>query len=334
MKNFALIGAAGYIAPRHMQAIKAAGHQLVAALDPNDSVGIIDSHFPQTDFFTEFERFDRHIDRLRRSNHQNSIDYVSICSPNYLHDSHIRFALRSGAEAICEKPLVLNPWNIDGLQEIEQDTGKKVHTILQLRVHPAIQALREQVRSTARNTKHEVDLTYITARGQWYLRSWKGDTRKSGGIATNIGVHFFDMLHFVFGQLQENIVHLSTPHKAAGYLEYENARVRWFLSVDVDDVPSRIRATGQRTWRSITVDGAEIEFSGGFTDLHERSYAEILAGRGFGLEENRCAITTVAGIRNATVSPTRGEHHPWLVGSGLGLPDGDEATIRQPAAAV
>jgi len=334
MKNFALIGAAGYIAPRHMQAIKTAGHQLVAALDPNDSVGIIDSHFPQADFFTEFERFDRHIDKLRRSNHRHSIDYVSICSPNYLHDSHIRFALRSGADAICEKPLVLNPWNIDGLQEIERDTGKKVHTILQLRVHPAIQALREQVRAAARNTKHEVDLSYITARGQWYLRSWKGDTRKSGGIATNIGVHFFDMLHFVFGELQDNIVHLSTPHKAAGYLEYENARVRWFLSVDVNDVPAQARATGQRTWRSITMDGTEIEFSGGFTDLHEKSYQEILAGRGFGLEENRCAITTVAAIRNAAVSPTRGEHHPLLVGGSLGLPASGDAAALQPAAAV
>lgn len=334
MKNFALIGAAGYIAPRHMQAIKATGHQLVAALDPNDSVGIIDSHFPQADFFTEFERFDRHVDKLRRSNHQHSIDYVSICSPNYLHDSHIRFALRSGADAICEKPLVLNPWNIDGLQEIERDTGKKVHTILQLRVHPAIQALRDQVRTTRSNTKHEVDLTYITARGQWYLRSWKGDTRKSGGIATNIGVHFFDMLHFVFGQLQENVVHLSTPHKAAGYLEYENARVRWFLSVDVEDVPAGVRATGQRTWRSITVDGSEIEFSGGFTDLHQKSYEEILAGRGFGLEDNRCAISTVAAIRNAAVAPTRGEHHPLLVGSGLKLSDRDSSATLQPADAV
>ncbi len=333
MKNFALIGAAGYIAPRHMQAIKATGHQLVAAMDPNDSVGIIDSHFPQADFFTEFERFDRHVDKLRRANHRNSIDYVSICSPNYLHDSHIRFALRSGADAICEKPLVLNPWNIDGLLEIERDTGRKVHTILQLRVHPAIQALREQVRNARRDTRHEVDLTYITARGQWYLRSWKGDARKSGGIATNIGVHFFDMLHFVFGELQENIVHLSTPQKAAGYLEYENARVRWFLSVDVNDVPPRVRATGQRTWRSITMDGTEIEFSGGFTDLHEKSYGEILAGRGFGLEDNRCAITTVAAIRNATIAPTRGEHHPFLVGQGLGL--GDDATVAaQPAATV
>lgn len=330
MKNFALIGAAGYIAPRHMQAIAATGNRLVAAMDPNDSVGILDSHFPQADFFTEFERFDRHVDKLRRANHENRIDYVSICSPNYLHDSHVRYALRAGADAICEKPLVLNPWNIDGLLEIERDTGRRVHTILQLRLHPAIQALREQIRAAGRNTKHDVDLTYITARGQWYLRSWKGDVRKSGGIATNIGIHFFDMLHFVFGNLQENIVHLSTPQKAAGYLEYENARVRWFLSVDVNDVPEAVRETGQRTWRSITVDGSEIEFSGGFTDLHQRSYEEILAGRGFGLEENRCAITTVAAIRNASIAPSRGEHHPMLIGQALRLAE----SMQIPAQAV
>lgn len=317
MKNFALIGAAGYIAPRHMQAIKATGNRLVAALDPNDSVGIIDSHFPEANFFTEFERFDRHIDKLRRAQHPDSLDYISICSPNYLHDSHIRFALRSGADAICEKPLVLNPWNIDGLKEIEAATGKKVHTILQLRVHPAIQALREQVANGRKDTKHDVDLTYITARGHWYLRSWKGDARKSGGIATNIGVHFFDMLHYVFGNLQENVVHLSTPHKAAGYLEYEHARVRWFLSVDVNDVPEKGRTAGQRTWRSITMDGTEIEFSGGFTDLHQKSYEEILAGRGFGLEENRCAISTVAAIRDTPIALQRGELHPFLLGNGV-----------------
>lgn len=312
MKRFALIGAAGYIAPRHMQAIKATGNQLVAAYDPNDSVGIIDSHFPDADFFTEFERFDRHVDKRRRANNGRQIDYVSICSPNYLHDSHMRFALRSGADAICEKPLVLNPWNIDGLQEIERDTGHKVSTILQLRVHPAIVALREKVQCEKRDTKHEVDLTYITSRGHWYLQSWKGDVKKSGGIATNIGVHFFDMLHYIFGALQANVVHLSTDTKAAGYLEYENARVRWFLSVDVEDVPAEVRETGQRTYRSITVDGEEIEFSGGFTDLHIRSYEEILAGRGFGLEENRTAISTVAAIRDAIPAPLTGDYHSFL----------------------
>jgi UDP-N-acetyl-2-amino-2-deoxyglucuronate dehydrogenase len=295
-----------------MQAIKATGNDLVAALDPNDSVGIIDSHFPNAEFFTEFERFDRHLDKARRAGSGKQVEYVSICSPNYLHDSHMRFALRSGADAICEKPLVLNPWNIDGLLDIEKDTGRKVNTILQLRVHPSIVALREKVQGQKRDTKHEVDLTYITSRGHWYLQSWKGDLKKSGGIATNIGVHFFDMLHFIFGDLQQNIVHHSADTKAGGYLEYENARVRWFLSVDVEDVPEAIRAKGQRTYRSITVDGEEIEFSGGFTDLHNRSYEEILAGRGFGLEENRTAIATVAAIRNAEPAPLQGDYHPFL----------------------
>lgn len=312
MKNFALIGAAGYIAPRHMQAIRFTGNVLVAAYDPNDSVGIIDSHFPDADFFTEFERFDRHVDKRRRAGSGRAIDYVSICSPNYLHDSHMRFALRSNADAICEKPLVLNPWNIDGLREIEQDTGRRINTILQLRVHPAIMALREKVQAGPKDRKHEVDLTYITSRGKWYLRSWKGDEGKSGGIATNIGVHFFDMLHFIFGGLQHNVVHLNDPTRAAGYLEYEHARVRWFLSVDVEDVPAQPRDAGQRTYRSITVDGEEIEFSGGFTDLHVRSYEEILAGRGFGLEENRTAIATVSAIRDTRPVALVGDYHPFL----------------------
>lgn len=312
IKNFALIGAAGYIAPRHMQAIRDTGHRLVAAYDPNDSVGIIDSYFPESDFFTEFERFDRHVDKRRRANHEKRVEYVSICSPNYLHDSHMRFALRSDADAICEKPLVLNPWNIDGLQEIEQDTGRKVNTILQLRVHPAIVGLREKVRAGGGSTKHEIDLTYITSRGRWYLQSWKGDERKSGGIATNIGVHFFDMLHFIFGGLQQNIVHMHEPTRAAGYLEYEHARVRWFLSAEMEDLPAGMRGAGQRTYRSITVDGEEIEFSGGFADLHTRSYEEILAGRGFGLEENRTAITTVSVIRGSVPAPLTGDYHPAL----------------------
>lgn len=312
MKKFALIGAAGYIAPRHMQAIKATGNDLIAAYDPNDSVGVIDSHFPTAHFFTEFERFDRHVDKLHRQSATNRIEYMSICSPNYLHDSHMRFALRSGADAICEKPLVLNPWNIDGLLDIEKDTGRKVNTILQLRVHPAIIALKEKVKSEAKDKKYEVDLTYITSRGKWYLQSWKGDIKKSGGIATNIGVHFFDMLHFVFGELQNNIVHHVSDTKAAGYLEYANARVRWFLSVDIEDVPADIQAKGQRTFRSITVDGEEIEFSGGFTDLHNRSYEEILAGRGFGLEENRTAISTVSFIRDAAPTGLTGDYHPFL----------------------
>lgn len=310
-KQFALIGAAGYIAPRHMQAIKDTGNELVAAIDPNDSVGIIDSFFPNADFFTEFERFDRHIDKIRRRNAGHAVDYVSICSPNYLHDAHMRFALRSGADAICEKPLVLNPWNIDGLKEMEEDTGHRINTILQLRLHPSIVEVRDQICQENSEQKHEVDLTYITSRGNWYLHSWKGVEDKSGGIATNIGVHFFDMLHFIFGELQENIVHLNTPIKAAGYLEYEKARVRWFLSVDHDDVPRAQRETGQRTYRSITVDGKEIEFSGGFTDLHTRSYEEILKGNGFGLEENRVAIETVAKIRTANPEPAKGAVHPF-----------------------
>jgi UDP-N-acetyl-2-amino-2-deoxyglucuronate dehydrogenase len=311
-KNFALIGAAGYIAPRHMAAIRDTGNRLVAALDPNDSVGIIDSYFPQAHFFTEFERFDRHVDKLHRKGAAERLDYVSVCSPNYLHDSHIRFALRAGADAICEKPVVLNPWNLDGLSEIERDTGRRVNTILQLRVHPAIIALREKVRTGPADTKWDVDLTYITSRGRWYLQSWKGDERRSGGVATNIGVHFFDMLHFVFGRLQENRVHLSTNTKAAGYLEYERARVRWLLSIDAADLPRQASAVGQRTYRSITANGEEIEFSEGFADLHTRSYEEILAGRGFGLEENRTAIETVAAIRTASPAPREGERHPIL----------------------
>lgn len=311
MKNFALIGAAGYIAPRHMRAIKETGNSLIAALDPNDSVGIIDNYFPDADFFTEFERFDRHIDKLRRKKGGNEPHYVAICSPNYLHDSHMRFALRAGADAICEKPLVLNPWNIEGLKEIEADTGNKVNTILQLRVHPSIIALREKIAASAKDEKYDVNLTYITSRGHWYLQSWKGQVDKSGGIATNIGVHFFDMLHFLFGEIVENHVHLSQPDKAAGYLEYENARVRWYLSLDVNDVPKSQREAGQRTYRSITVDGEELEFSGGFADLHTRSYQEILAGRGFGLDDNLVAIQTVSDIRNATPNST-GDRHPFV----------------------
>lgn len=312
MPNFALIGAAGYVAPRHMKAIKDTGNQIVAALDPSDSVGVIDSFFPNADFFTEFERFDRHIDKLRRSNSDGTVDYVSICSPNYLHDSHIRFALRSNADAVCEKPLVLNPWNIAGLQAMEKDTGKKVHTILQLRLHPAIIELRDKVANENTTAKHQVDLTYITSRGRWYLQSWKGDMNKSGGIATNIGVHFFDMLHFIFGKLQENIVHYASKTKAAGYLEYEKAKVRWFLSVDYENVPEETRSRGQRTYRSITINGDEIEFSGGFTDLHTRTYEELLAGNSFGIEDNRVAIQTVSDIRNMDPKGLVGDYHPFL----------------------
>jgi len=311
--NFAIIGAAGYIAPRHMQAIKATGGVLAAALDPSDSIGVIDSYFPDASFFTEFERFDRFIDKLRRAGTPEAIKYISICSPNYLHDSHTRFALRAGADAICEKPLVLNPWNIDGLQEMEEATGQRVNTILQLRLHPTIIALRQKVRAQPLDRKYEVDLTYITSRGRWYLHSWKGDEKKSGGIATNIGVHFFDMLHFIFGALQNNQVHLNDDVRAAGYLEYEHARVRWFLSIDAKDLPQPQRDQGQRTYRSITVDGEEIEFSGGFTDLHTASYERVLAGEGFGLETNRCAIATVADIRAAVPKGGGADSHPYVM---------------------
>ena len=312
MKNVALIGAAGYIAPRHMKAIKDTGQELVAALDPNDSVGIIDSYFPDAQFFTEFERFDRFIDKLRRGRDPKRLDAVAICSPNYLHDSHIRFALRSGADAICEKPLVVNLWNLDALEEIERDTGRKVNTILQLRLHPAVMAAQQKILTEKKDKKHEVDLTYITSRGRWYLQSWKGDVKKSGGVAANIGVHFYDMLHFLFGKLQDCTVHLATETKAAGYLEYERARVRWFLSVDLEDVPVEAREKGKRTFRSMTVDGDELEFSDGFTELHTRSYEEIWAGRGFGLGDARTAIETVARIRSAEAVGLKGDVHPFL----------------------
>jgi len=315
MKNFALIGAAGFIAPRHMAAIRATDNRLVAALDPSDSVGVIDSYFPESAFFTEFERFDRHVDKLRRSGDDARIDYVSICSPNYLHDSHIRFALRSDADAICEKPLVLNPWNLDSLDQMEADSGRRVNTILQLRVHPAILALKDRVAGEpAGAPKHEVDLTYITSRGRWYLYSWKGDEKQAGGIATNIGVHFFDMLHFIFGELQESRVHLNEPIRASGYLEYERARVRWFLSIAAEDLPEAQQAAGQRTFRSITVDGQEIEFSGGFADLHTRSYELILEDKGFGIDASRCAIKTVADIRSAKALGPISDCHPLAVG--------------------
>ncbi|NVK51738.1 MAG: Gfo/Idh/MocA family oxidoreductase [Flavobacteriaceae bacterium] len=310
MKNFALLGAAGYIAPRHLKAIKDTNNNLIAALDKNDSVGILDSYFPKADFFVEFERFDRHIEKLKRQ--QNiPLDYVSICTPNYLHDSHIRMALRRGADAICEKPLVLNPWNVDALQAIEKESGQKIHTILQLRLHPSIIALKEKVAKENKKEKYDIDLTYITSRGGWYHISWKGDESKSGGIATNIGVHFYDMLSWVFGKIQENQVHLRTKDTAAGYLEFEKARVRWFLSIDENSLPNEIKQKGQRTYRSINIDGQEIEFSGGFTELHTESYKKILQGNGFGLEAAKQSIEIVHDIRNLEVK-IKGEKHPFI----------------------
>lgn len=297
MKRFALIGAAGYIAPRHLKAIKDTGNILVAAFDPYDGVGIMDSHFPDADFFTEFERFDRHIDKLRREG--NPIDIISICSPNYLHDAHIRFGLKNGCDVICEKPLVLNPWNVDALMEIEKETGKNAYTILQLRLHPNIIALRERVMNSPKDRIFEVDLKYITSRGKWYHHSWKGDIDKSGGIATNIGVHFFDMLTWIFGDVVENKVSIHTKDTAAGFLHLERAKINWFLSIDYNEVPEDVKLQGKRTYRTLTMEGEEIEFSDGFTELHTDSYREILAGRGFPISVSKKAIEIVHGIRPA-----------------------------------
>ncbi|CAM1355393.1 Gfo/Idh/MocA family oxidoreductase [Tenacibaculum halocynthiae] len=311
-KNFALIGAAGYIAPRHLKAIKDTDNNLIAALDKFDSVGVMDSYFPNADFFVEFERFDRHIEKIKRQ--QNiSLDYVSICTPNYLHDSHIRMALRRGADAICEKPLVLNPWNVDALEAIEKESGNKINTILQLRLHPSILALKDKVKKEGKDKKgkYDVDLTYITSRGNWYDVSWKGDKSKSGGVATNIGIHFYDMLSWVFGDVQESIVHLREKDKSAGYLEFKKARVRWFLSINEDSLPKEIKEKGQRVYRSITIDGDEVEFSGGFTGLHTESYRGVLEGNGFGLLDARPSIEIVYDIRNIDLK-REGEKHPFI----------------------
>lgn len=297
MKNFALIGVAGYIAPRHLQAIRDTKNNLVAALDKSDTVGVMDSYFPNADFFTEFERFDRHLDKLKRQG--TSVEYVTICSPNYLHDSHIRFALRHGAHAICEKPLVLNPWNIDALAEIEKETGKRVFTILQLRLHPAIISLREKVMNSPKDKIFDVNLTYMTSRGHWYYISWKGDISKSGGIATNIGIHFFDMLIWVFGKVKTSEVEKLEADTACGVLELERAVVRWNLSLNYDQLPAEAKTKGKRTFRSLNMGGEEIEFSDGFTDLHTSSYASILKGEGFGLSETRPAIELAYQIRNS-----------------------------------
>lgn len=313
-KNFALIGASGYIAPRHLTAIKETENNLIAALDPFDSVGVMDRYFPEADFFVESERFDRHLDKLRRKNEGYQIQYVSICSPNYLHDSHIRIALRNEAHAICEKPIVLNPWNIDALQSIEKETEKNIYTILQLRLHPTIIALKKEIDEGPVDKVYDVDLSYVTSRGRWFQISWKGNVAKSGGIATNIGVHFFDMLSHVFGNVKENIVHHIDNEKAAGFLEFQKARVRWFLSIDFNDIPKEIQATGQQTYRCITVNKKEIEFSDGFADLHTTSYINILQDNGFRLEEARKSINTVFHIRNTKPIGLRGDYHPMAKG--------------------
>lgn len=309
MKNFALVGAAGFIAPRHLKAIKETGNCLVAALDKFDSVGVIDSYFPNASFFVEFERFDRHLEKLHRSG--NPIDYLSICSPNYLHDSHIRFGLRQGATVICEKPLVLNPWNIEALNQIQKETGKEVFNILQLRLHPDIIALKEKVQNSDPAKVFDFDLAYITSRGNWYYTSWKGDVNKSGGIATNIGIHFFDMLIWIFGKVKQNIVHVHTHDRAAGFLQLEKARVRWFLSINENTLPPALKAKGQRTYRSISIEGSEIEFSDGFTDLHTKSYKAILEGNGFSLQEAYPSIELAHAIRTQTATGLKGDYHPF-----------------------
>lgn len=308
MKDFAMIGAAGFIAPRHLKAIKETGNRLVAALDKFDSVGIMDSYFPNASFFVEYERFDRHIEKLHRRN--QAVDFLSICSPNYLHDSHIRFGLRHGSTVICEKPLVLNPWNIEALDQLQQETGKNVYNILQLRLHPDIIALKEKVSQSDRDKVYDIDLAYITSRGNWYYTSWKGDIIKSGGIATNIGIHFFDMLIWIFGKVQQNVVHLHTHDRAAGFLQLEKARVRWFLSINEDTLPKTIKEKGQRTYRSLTMEGQEIEFSEGFTDLHTKSYEAILAGNGFNLIEAMPSIELVHIIKTQAPVGLNGDFHP------------------------
>ncbi len=310
VKKFALIGAAGYIAPRHMKAIKDTGNELVAAVDPNDSVGIIDTYFPDARFFTEIERFDRHLEKLRRKD--LGVDYLSICSPNYLHDAHVRLALRLNADAVCEKPLVINPWNLDPLKELENEHESRVHTIFQLRLLPAIAKLKEERTENASNERADITLTYITRRGAWYGVSWKGDEQKSGGLAMNIGIHFFDMVQWLFGPVQESKVHLNRPDKMAGCLELENARVRWYLSVDYEDLPQEVKKEGNHVYRSLKMDGRELEFSSGFTELHTEMYKEILAGRGFGIEEARTSIDTVYRIRQAELVAPGDNAHPMV----------------------
>lgn len=314
-KNFAITGVGGYVAPRHLKSIYETGNQVIAALDPKDSVGLLDRYSPDIDFFVEFERFDRHIEKLRRSSKpEDHIHYISICSPNYLHDAHARLALRVGADAICEKPAVLNPWNIDALLELEQESGQRIYNVLQLRYHPAILELKKKIDDQAKSgKKHQIKLTYITSRGNWYHTSWKGDVHKSGGIATNIGVHFFDMLMWIFGGMQSQEVHLLNDKQAAGFMDLKNAEVKWFLSVNKDDVPFDTSGKSQATYRSITVDDEEVEFSGGFTDLHTAVYQNILSGNGYGLETTKPAIEVVHNIRHANPIGLNVNSHPILL---------------------
>jgi len=310
MKNFGLIGASGYIAPRHLKAIKDTNNNLLVALDKFDSVGILDSYFPDTSFFVEAESMDRHIEKLKYDKNIQ-LDFLSICTPNYLHDAHIRMALRRGADAICEKPLVLNPWNLDALQKLENESGSKVWNILQLRLHKRIIELKKIVDQSPKDKIFDIDLTYLTSRGNWYHTSWKGDIKKSGGIATNIGVHFFDMLSYIFGKVEKNIVHIHTHDRASGFIEFKRARVRWFLSINYDLIPIDLKKIGQRTYRSMKIEGEEFEFSDGFTDLHTEIYKGILSNNGFGLEDSRQAIEIVHQIRNNPVVGLKGDYHPY-----------------------
>jgi UDP-N-acetyl-2-amino-2-deoxyglucuronate dehydrogenase len=314
MKNFALTGLAGYIAPRHLQAIKDTGNVLVAAVDPNDSVGIVDTYYPDAAFFTEFERFDRHLEKLRRSNSGEQVDYISICSPNNLHDAHMRLALRLDAHAICEKPLVMNPWNLDLLQELEAESAGRIFTVLQLRLHPSLVALREKIQAAPKDRRYTVRLTYLTGRGKWYHYSWKGDEERSGGVATNIGVHFFDLLIWLFGPVKEQEIYIKTKERVGGFVSLERADVEWFLSIDIGDVPQKGKEF-IRTYRSITIDGEEMEFSGGFTDLHTRVYEDVLAGGGFGIEDARPSIEmvhTIRSVRHPLGKPVHGSLHPHI----------------------
>lgn len=310
-KNFAITGVSGYVAPRHLRAIKDTGNKLVAAIDPHDSAGILDQYFDDVRFFTEFERFDRHLDKLRRQNAGVEIHYITVCSPNYLHDAHCRLALRIGADAICEKPVVLNPWNIDALQELEQESGKKIYTVLQLRVHPTLIELKKKLDAEKSSKKKEVVLTYITSRGPWYLSSWKGMADRSGGLATNIGVHFFDLLLWLFGDVRHSEVHFVEPLRTAGFMELDKATVKWFLSIDSKDLPKNTVEAKQRTFRAVSIDGTDLEFSEGFTDLHTVVYKETLAGRGFGLESARPSVELVHDIRVAKSVGCNENTHPW-----------------------
>lgn len=313
-KRFGLIGVGGFIAPRHLEAIKCNNGALVCALDKNDSVGILDSYFPAADFFTEPERFERYLDKLKRQN--VPLDFISICSPNYLHDTHIRLALRNNANAICEKPIVLNPWNLDALLQAQQESANNIWTILQLRLHPSIIALKQHVENILQEDSQKVfniDLSYITARGKWYIHSWKGDENKSGGVATNIGIHFFDMLLWIFGTLEQSIVHIRNETTASGYLVLKNARVRWFLSIDENILPNECKIKGKRVHRSLSLEGEEFAFSDGFEDLHNKSYQQILCGKGFDCSQSRPAIELTYSIRNATPIGLKGEYHPFNI---------------------